>query len=201
MLLSRILSGASTAVLFTCLCFMLACKKPRESAQKIQNADRRAGLIEAFFGTPMQKGGNLNGFWSLSKSDIPRFKAEFYGDRTVPPVQSMPSPDYEAESGYFLRIEGKNCDELFFNSESDLTASAGTLKKLETTADRVAYSVVLNRRNLEGLRTNQGAVLTAFYSPKKLTLDFPRYRLTFNLAPESAEMLIKKYGVTRQKNN
>lgn len=198
MLLLRKFGGESSAVLMICLGIMFACKKPTNSEAETKKSERRAALMKAFFGTPLQKGGDLNGFWSLTKSDVPMFRAEMQDASAVHSVQSMRGQDPGAELGYFLRIEGKNCDELFFFGDSDLTASAGTLKKLEATADRVAYSVVFNRRNLEGFRTNQGAVLTVFHSPRRLTLDFPAYRLNFNMESESAGTLTKKYAVPSQ---
>ncbi|MFO1479108.1 MAG: hypothetical protein U1F40_02790 [Turneriella sp.] len=196
--LLRNFGGVSSAVLMICLGIMFACKKPQNSEDATKKSERRVGLIKAFFGTPVQKGGDLNGFWSLTKSDVSMFRAEMHDASNVHSAHSMQGQDPGAELGYFLRIEGKNCDELFFFGDSDLTASAGTLKKLEVTADRVAYSVVFNRRNLEGYRTNQGAVLTVFNSPRRLALDFPAYRLNFNPESESAETLIKKYDLASQ---
>lgn len=164
---------------------ILACgKEPGHSAIPAKTPER-ARIIKAYFNTPIKKQRKFDGFWSV---DPKEFAAHINKNRSGAPVSA------EAQNTrYFLRIEGSNCDELYFVDGGDFTMSAGTLKKLETAKGRTAHLVVFNRELPGGARIEQGAIATMLHAEKRIVLEFPDHKLTFFPENEKSAALAGKY--------
>lgn len=167
------------------LCGSLACGKERPGDAIPAKTPERAKIIKAYFNTPVKVQGKFDGFWSV---DAKEFAAYINKNRSGTPL----SADAK-NTRYFLRIEGKNCDELYFIDGGDFTMSAGTLKKLETAKGRTAHLVVFKRELPGGVRLEQGAVLTMLHAEKRLVLEFPDHKLTFFPELEKPAALAGKY--------
>lgn len=152
----------------------------------------RAKIIKAFFSSPLEAKNEFDGLWSVDAKEFANFLANSRKNSSASQSQIRPE-----NTRYFLRIEGAFCDELYFVDGGDFTMSAGALKKLETTKDRIFYSVVLNREVPGGIRLNQGAILSMYRAEKRLVLEFPDHKLTFYPESEKPAALAERYGVTQ----
>jgi hypothetical protein len=175
-------------VLLSCAPFGCEKVKPR-TADPVRSA-AQVRLIRSFFNSPFKKSGELNGFW--------RANAEEFSAHLQKKSGGTARPSAVGKNGqYFLRIEGKFCDELIFvDGRDEFTISAGTIKRLETTRDRTVYSVVFNREISGGARYSQGAILTGFRLERKLLLEFPDYKLTFLPEVETPAALANRYAAS-----
>ncbi len=163
----------------------IACAKEPQRSEVPAKSPQRAKFIRAYFNTPVKKPGKFDGFWSV---DAKEFTAHINKNRGGTPL-----PAEAQNTRYFLRIEGSNCDELYFIDGGDFTMSAGTLKKLETAKGRTAHLVVFNREVPGGARLEQGAIITMFHAEKRIVLEFPDHKLTFFPESEKPATLADKY--------
>lgn len=158
--------------------------------------DPRQLFIKAFFTTPIRNKGGINGFWAVDPQSFAEYIENVYL-RSYKPQPNEPSPSVVRNNlkaaRYFLRIDGLACDELFFVENGGFTGSAGTLKRLEKTPDKVAYSVIFIRRGSGGKRMSEGAVLTSI-KEKSLILEFVDRKLTFFPETAAPADLAEKYG-------
>lgn len=165
----------------------LACGKGKPQNISPAKTPERAKIIKAYFNTPVKTQGKFDGFWS---ADAKEFAAHLNKNRSGEPL----SADAK-NTRYFLRIEDKYCDELYFVEGGDFTMSAGTLKKLETAKGRTAHLVVFKREVPGGARLEQGAILTMFHSERRIVLEFPDHKLTFFPESEKPASLAEQFTV------
>jgi hypothetical protein len=164
---------------------IVACGQEPQRSGVPAKTPARANIIRAYFNTPVKSQGKFDGFWSV---DAKEFAAHINKN-----ASHTPSSANATNTRYFLRIEGQNCDELYFIDGGDFTMSAGTLKKLETAKGRTAQLVVFNRELPGGARIAQGAIITMFHSEKRLVLDFTDHKLTFFPEREKPSSLAERF--------
>lgn len=165
---------------------MLACEK-----QKLPDANgNRQQWVAAYFQTPLKGGNGFDGFW---KADNKQFAARASQLSKIGLPDAM-GPVRENQTAYFLRIEGLNCDEILFDSAGGFMISAGALKKLEATRDRIVYSVVFNRQLPGRQHRSQGAVLTRYLKAQRVELEFPAQKLTFYPETTPVTVLAEQFG-------
>jgi hypothetical protein len=178
------------------LLFGLSCKieKPRASPSR---QDLRTNLIRSFFATPLKNKGVFSGFWTIDPKEFSNLIESTYLKDYKPLPNEAPVDKVRAtvkDSRFFLRIDGLFCDELFFIDGGEFTASPGRLRQLEKTHDRIAYEVIFGRFDSAGKRIDEGAILTAFFKPRKILLEFPDRKFSFYPETADAQSLAEKYG-------
>ncbi len=164
---------------------IIACAKEPQRSEIPAKTPDRAKIIKAYFNTPIKIPGKFDGFWS---ADAKEFATHLNKSRSGTPL-----PADAKNTRYFLRIEGQNCDELYFIDGGDFTMSAGTLKKLESAKGRTAHLVVFKREIPGGVRLEQGAILTIFHAEKRIVLEFPDHKLTFFPESEKPSSLAEQF--------
>lgn len=165
-----------------------ACEKPKTAKKAMSPA--RGAVVKAYFNSRFKSQGNLNGFWSVDAVEYAVYMQKKHTDSSSRGSDGQGGDSLNGR--YFLRIEGKSCDELIFGDDGEFTISGGNLGKLETAKDRVAYSVTFNRELPNGVRFSQGAILSAFRNEKRIILEFPDYKLTFRPAAEDPAALVRQ---------
>lgn len=178
------------------LLFFLACSQEKSPPVAASMNDPRAGFIKAFFNTPLKSKGGISGFWSVEPKDFAHYIESIYL-KNYKPQPNEPSVAVIRENikaaRYFLRIDGLTCDELFFIDGGGFTASAGTLKQIERTQNKTAFSVIFIRRNGTGKKLREGAILTTS-SGGPLVLEFTDRKFTFIRELKSPAALAEQYG-------
>lgn len=158
----------------------------------LAKAEARANLLRAYFTTPLKAKDTLSGFWTVNPEEF-KNHIQTYQQQNSGSVSDKKNSS-TGDSRYFLRIDGLLCDELLFVDGGELTVSAGTLKKLERTRDRIVYSVVFSRRAPGGVKFSQGAILHHYSDEKRVLLEFPNHKLTFTKETTPPKVLGEQYS-------
>lgn len=193
-------------ICFTLLALSLsACRDKAGSSISKETADEiNARLVKSFFATPLQHKAGMSGFWIADAGELSKFVEQTYL-KDYKPRPNEPSTNAVRENlkraHYFLRIDDKLCDEVFFVGGGEISLRVGELKVLERAGDRVAYSVVFGRRKHDGKLQTEGAVITANHATKELILEFTDRKFTFRRELREQSVLANLYGQTADKSD
>jgi hypothetical protein len=175
----------------------LACGKEGPKNSPTVRNDIRSKTLRAFFLTPFKSPGLHNGFWAVDQKNFASYIENDYLKGYKPQPNENKPDKIRANlklSHYFLRLDNQSCDAIFFIEDGNLLASAGELRMLEKTSDRIAYKIVFGSRDAQGNKQVEHAILIAFKSRKEIVLEFPDRKLHFFPDPRLPEDLAEAYA-------